>query len=208
MSQALNWEIIFLPIRFFSSLSPCWFFIRGGECRKLPRYVPYKCTYVPYNGTFGASDQGQMLDVLGWHPADGNAELVVTPDVTTSSWKIPWTSQDISIRISADLLDHTGWIQGWIQFNGCSVRCGARLGGSKSNAVNLILRLFLYHFLHTMSSWHHESIHNNTNNRQTPPPWWWSRSPLQQRGFDESTSSEWRAALHIHFSRPLLKGLV
>ncbi len=32
-------------------------------CRKLPRYVPYKCTYVPYNGTFGASDQGQMLDV-------------------------------------------------------------------------------------------------------------------------------------------------
>jgi hypothetical protein len=31
-------------------------------------------------------------------------------------------------------------------------RCGARLGESKCNAVNLILRLFLYHFLHTMSS--------------------------------------------------------
>jgi hypothetical protein len=31
-------------------------------------------------------------------------------------------------------------------------RCGARLGGSKSNAINPILRLFLYHFLHTMSS--------------------------------------------------------
>jgi hypothetical protein len=30
--------------------------------------------------------------------------------------------------------------------------CGARLGGSKSNAINLISRLFLYHFLHTMSS--------------------------------------------------------
>jgi hypothetical protein len=29
--------------------------------------------------------------------------------------------------------------------------CGARLRGSNSNAVNLILRLFLYHFLHTMS---------------------------------------------------------
>jgi hypothetical protein len=28
---------------------------------------------------------------------------------------------------------------------------GARMGGSKSNAVNLILRLFLYHILHTMS---------------------------------------------------------
>jgi hypothetical protein len=33
------------------------------DCHKLPRYVPYKCTYVPFNGTFGASDQGQMLDV-------------------------------------------------------------------------------------------------------------------------------------------------
>jgi hypothetical protein len=32
-----------------------------------------------------------------------------------------------------------------------TVRCGARLGGSNSNAINLILRLFLYHFLHTMS---------------------------------------------------------
>ncbi len=30
--------------------------------------------------------------------------------------------------------------------------CGARLGASKSNALKLILRLFLYHFLHTMSS--------------------------------------------------------
>ncbi len=32
------------------------------------------------------------------------------------------------------------------------LQCGAHLGGSKSNAINLILRLFLYHFLHTMSS--------------------------------------------------------
>ncbi len=48
----------FLSIRFFSSLSPCWFFIHGGKCRKPPRYVPYKCTYVPYDGTFGASNQG------------------------------------------------------------------------------------------------------------------------------------------------------
>jgi hypothetical protein len=35
----------------------------GAMCRKPPRYVPYKCTYVPYDGTFGTSDQGQMLDV-------------------------------------------------------------------------------------------------------------------------------------------------
>ncbi len=56
-----------------------------NACRKPPRYVPYKCTYVPYNGTFGTSDQGQTLDVWGWHPADVNAEVAVTPDVTTSS---------------------------------------------------------------------------------------------------------------------------
>jgi hypothetical protein len=37
----------------------------GSDCRKLPRYVLYKCTYVPYNGTFGMSDQGQRLDVGG-----------------------------------------------------------------------------------------------------------------------------------------------
>ncbi len=36
--------------------------------------------------------------------------------------KISRTPQDISVRISADLLDHTSWIQGWIQFNGCFVR--------------------------------------------------------------------------------------
>jgi hypothetical protein len=34
-----------------------------GHCRKPPSYVLYKGTYVPYDGTFGAPDQGQMLDV-------------------------------------------------------------------------------------------------------------------------------------------------
>ncbi len=34
-SQALNWEIIFFPIKDLSSLSPCWFFIcAGGKCRR------------------------------------------------------------------------------------------------------------------------------------------------------------------------------
>ncbi len=33
------------------------------RCRKLPRCVPYKGTSVPYDGTFGVPDQGQMLDV-------------------------------------------------------------------------------------------------------------------------------------------------
>ncbi len=34
-----------------------------GDCRKPSRYVLYKCTYVPYDGTFGMSNQGQTLDV-------------------------------------------------------------------------------------------------------------------------------------------------
>jgi hypothetical protein len=32
-------------------------------CHKPPSYVPHKGTYVPYNGTFGVPDHGQMLDV-------------------------------------------------------------------------------------------------------------------------------------------------
>jgi hypothetical protein len=32
-------------------------------CCKPPSYVPYNGTYVLYEGTFGAPDQGQMLDV-------------------------------------------------------------------------------------------------------------------------------------------------
>ena len=31
--------------------------------RKPPRYVPYKGTYVPHDGTFGTPEQGQTLDV-------------------------------------------------------------------------------------------------------------------------------------------------
>ncbi len=104
------------------------------------------------------------------------------------------------------------WIHHWVilQYVHPLFFCGhgARLRGSKSYAINLILRLFLYHFVLTMSLWRNESIHNNTNNQQTPPPWWWSRSPLQQHGFDKSTLSEWRAALRIYFPRLLLKGLV
>jgi hypothetical protein len=35
----------------------------SNGCRRPFRYVPYKVTFVPYNGTFGASDRGQTLDV-------------------------------------------------------------------------------------------------------------------------------------------------
>ncbi len=30
------------------------------NCRKPPRYLPYKGTYVPYDGTYNTSDQGQV----------------------------------------------------------------------------------------------------------------------------------------------------
>ena len=32
-------------------------------CRRPPRYVLYKGTFVPYDGTYGTPDQGQTLDV-------------------------------------------------------------------------------------------------------------------------------------------------
>ncbi len=81
---------------------------------------------------------------------------------------------------------------------------GARMGGPKYYAINLILRLFLYRFLHALSS---ESIHNNTNTQQTSPPWWWSHLPLQRRWFYDFMLPEGRAALHIYCPRPLLKDL-
>jgi hypothetical protein len=84
------------------------------------------------------------------------------------------------------------------------IRYGARVGGPKYYAVNLILRLFLYRFLHTLSS---KSIHNNTNTQRTSPPWWWSRLPLQGHGFDNSMPPEGQAALHIYCPRLLLKDL-
>jgi hypothetical protein len=80
--------------------------------------------------------------------------------------------------------------------------------GQNVTPHNPSLGLFLYHFLHMMSSWHHESIHNNTNNQQTPPPWWWRRSPLQRRGFNYTTLPEGRAALRMFVPRPLSKDFV
>ncbi len=47
----------------FFLIKPRWFFIHGGKWRKLPRKVSYK-------RTFGAPDQGQMLDVWGSQTAE------------------------------------------------------------------------------------------------------------------------------------------
>ncbi len=107
MSLALNWEIIFLPIRFFSSFSSCWFFICGGECRKPPRYVPYKCTYVPYDGTFGTSDQGQMLEV--WQVEDSQIHHLIRQihRFTISSVRTKLNQKRYCrIRISTTIIDH------------------------------------------------------------------------------------------------------
>jgi hypothetical protein len=43
------------------------------------------------------------------------------------------------------------WVLFGSECDDYNYRCGAHLGGSKSNALNLILRLCLYIFLHTMS---------------------------------------------------------
>ncbi len=49
-------------------------------CHRPSRYVPYKGTFVPYDGTFGVPDQGQMLDVWGWHPDDVNPTVKIHKD--------------------------------------------------------------------------------------------------------------------------------
>ncbi len=55
-------RLFFLPVYFFL-IEPRWFVIRGGEWRKPPKNVSYKCT-------FGVPDQGQMLDVWGSQTAE------------------------------------------------------------------------------------------------------------------------------------------
>ncbi len=78
----------FFTYKVFFLIEPRWFFIRVGECRKPPSYVPYKDTYVPYIGTFGAPDQGQMLDV--WHGEDSQVHHLIRQIhrfIVTSNYK-------------------------------------------------------------------------------------------------------------------------
>ncbi len=72
-----------------------------------------------------------------------------------------------------------------------SMRYGARMGGSKSNAINLILRLFLHHILHTMklvTSRVHPQQHKQPANTTTmvmellAPPAGWIRWYNAARG--------------------------
>ncbi len=97
----------FFTYKFFSLLSPCWFFICWGKCHKPPRYVSYKCTYVLYDGTFGTSDQGQMLDV--WQGEDSQIHHLIwqIPRFTISSIRKKSNQKRYrQIRISTMILDH------------------------------------------------------------------------------------------------------
>jgi hypothetical protein len=82
----------------------------GCFCRKPPRYVLYKCSYVQFNGTFGASNQRSDARRVRWHPADVNPEVAVTllrGEVTTSARHEVLYSKDIAGGICAMILDHT-----------------------------------------------------------------------------------------------------
>ncbi len=75
-------------------------------CHKPPRYVPFKCTYVPYNGTFGASNQGQMLDV--WQGEDSQIHHLIRQicRFTISSVRKKLNQKRYRrIRISTTILD-------------------------------------------------------------------------------------------------------
>ncbi len=86
-----------------------------------------------YDG-YGSHLQNDALEVFA---AEKNLVMKEEGDTSQVSQAYDQMVAKSNKRFRWSLLD--GW-------------CGARLGGSKSNAVNLILRLFLYHFLHTMSS--------------------------------------------------------
>ncbi len=61
------------------------------QCCKPPRYVPYKGTYVPQDGTYGASDQGQMLDVWGSQTTKSALRWLGLYRSTSYSWSCSWS---------------------------------------------------------------------------------------------------------------------
>ncbi len=60
-------ERLFFYLYVFFLIEPCWFFICGGEWRKPPRKVLYRCT-------FGMPDQGQTLDL--WESQTTESALI------------------------------------------------------------------------------------------------------------------------------------
>ncbi len=65
-------------------------------CRKPPRYVPCKGTYVPYDGTYGTPDQGQTLDVREGQ----TTESALRDDWI---WNIPHHTLEVVLEV---LLEH------------------------------------------------------------------------------------------------------
>ncbi len=60
-------------------------------CCKPPSYVPYKGTYVLYKGTFGAPDQGQMLDVWESQTTGSALRWLAPYRFTLYSWSCSWS---------------------------------------------------------------------------------------------------------------------
>ncbi len=76
-------------------------------CRKPPRYVLYRCTYVPYDGTFGVSDQGQTLDV--WQGEDSQIHHLIQQICRFTITSVRKKSNQKGyrrIRFSTTILDH------------------------------------------------------------------------------------------------------
>ncbi len=69
-------------------------------CHKLPSYEPYKGTYVLYKGTFGAPDQGQMLDVWLLKLKSSKGILrgqpisVYWPQTKNLTWDVPYLTSN------------------------------------------------------------------------------------------------------------------
>ncbi len=103
-----------------------------------------------------------------------------------TGWQTLYLKTPSSKRVETLIMKEL-WSPGLSANNSIPNWYGASQCGKNVTPPNLSLGLFLYHFLHTMSLWRHEPIHNNTNNQQTPPPWWLSRLPFQRRGFDKTT---------------------
>jgi hypothetical protein len=90
---------------------------------------------------------GAVSDLVENHPDKRGS---MGDDVNESSDSSSPSSLSTSSTSSSD--DETDSEQNTTTKHVTSQGYGACMGGSKSNAINLILRLFLYHILHMMSS--------------------------------------------------------
>ncbi len=88
--------------------------------------------------------------IEGMHDVDTVFELQLLPDADGKP-RQPTKTTVKEIFSMMMINEHKVWTCLSTGTNGMTTGYGARVGGSKSNAVNLILSLFLYHIKHTMS---------------------------------------------------------